>query len=102
MFGALKSNDAAANSNSDGLGPILSSKFFHDALDVHLNGFLGDFQSLTDIAIAVAFGDSPKHFDFTLRKRFAAHIDRQILGEISRKVLATSVHLADDSHQLVE
>jgi len=75
-FGALKSNDAAANSNSDGLGPVLSSEFFHDAFDVHLNGFLSDFQPLANIAIAVAFGDSLKNIDFTVGKRFAAHVDR--------------------------
>ena len=75
MFGILKCNDTAANSNSDCLGPILGSKFVHDAFDVHLDGFLGDFQPLTDIAIAVAFGDSPKHFDFALGKRFAAYVD---------------------------
>ena len=98
----LKSNDAAANSNGDGLGPIPGSKFFHDAFDVHLDGLLGDYQPLANIAIAVAFGDSPENFDFTLGKRFAAHVDRQIFGQICRKMLASTVHLADGPDQLVE
>jgi hypothetical protein len=101
-FGVLKSNDATPNSNSNGLGPILSSKFFHDPFDVHLNGFFSDYQPLANIAVAVAFGDSSKNFNFTLGKRFTAHVDRQILSEISRKMLASCVHLADDSDQLVE
>ena len=70
--------------------------------DMHLNGFFSDLQPLANISIAAAFGDSPKNIDFTVGKRFAAHVYRQILGQISWKMLASAVHLADDRHQLVK
>jgi hypothetical protein len=101
-FEVLQSNDAAANSYSDSLSPVLGSEFFHDAFDVHLYGFLGDFEALANIAIPISFGDSPKDIDFTIGKRLASHVDRQILGKLCRKMLASAVHLADDSDQLVE
>lgn len=57
--GASKVNDAATNSNGDGLGPIFSSELFHDVFDMHLNGFFSDLELLTDISITVTFGDTP-------------------------------------------
>src|SRR5580658_8903552 len=65
----LQGDHAAANSDRNGLGSILGSKFVHDTFDVHLDGVLGDSQTLPNIAIAVAFGNSSQDLDFALRER---------------------------------
>jgi len=42
VFQALKGDDAATKSDGDGLRPILRPEFFQDALDVYLDGVLGN------------------------------------------------------------
>src|SRR5882762_6320005 len=96
----LEGDDAATNSDRNGLGPILGSKFVHNAFDVNLDGVLGDSQVLTNIAVAVAFGNPSQDLDLALRERVSPDVDSQTFGHNGRKMLASGMYLADDSDQL--
>jgi len=47
-------DDAATHRNGHRLGPVAGAQLFHDVLDVHLDGFLGDQQPLADVPVATS------------------------------------------------
>src|SRR5580692_4832246 len=57
---------------------------------------------LSNIAVAVAFGNSTQDLDLALRERISPDVDSQIFGYTGRKMPASGVYLADDSDQFVE
>ena len=85
-----------------GLGPILGPKLVHDAFDVHLDRVLRYSQLFANIAVAVAFGNSPQDLDLAVGERICADVNSQIFGHIGGKMLASGMYLADDSDQFVE
>ena len=69
---------------------------------MHLDSVLRDSQVLSNIAVAVAFGNAPQNLDLALRERVPPDVNSQIFGYIGRKMFAPGMYLADDSDQFVE
>src|SRR5579884_3889291 len=57
-------NNAAANSDGNGLGSVPRAELIHDVLDVDLDRFFGNEQKTRDVSIAISSRDFAQHLDF--------------------------------------
>jgi hypothetical protein len=59
-------DDAAADTDGDGLRSISRAELAHDALDVDLHGLLRDRKAFANVPIAVALGNPLQDLDLAL------------------------------------
>jgi hypothetical protein len=65
-WGGLEVDDAAANTDGDGLCTIFRAELVHDVFDVDLHGLFRDRQALANVPIAVALGNPLQDLNLAL------------------------------------
>ena len=61
-------DQAVANSESRGCGPVVNSNLIEDMGEMIGDRFLAESQLLSNLAVAFAGGDEPEHVHFALAK----------------------------------
>src|SRR5215469_12816047 len=70
----LKLDDPALQAYSDGVGPVVSSKFGKNVTDVALHGFFGERELCGDYFVRVAPRDQLKYIDFSWGQCIVHHV----------------------------
>src|SRR6185369_3620413 len=96
----LELNYAAAQADGDGLGAIGGAQFFHDVLDVNLDGFFRDEEALGDFAVTISTGYFLQHLDLAVRENLVAHVFEKLRSDLGWNPFLARVNLADHVEQL--
>src|SRR6185503_7978982 len=88
----LELNYAAAQADGDGLGAIGGAQFFHDVLDVNLDGFFRDEEAFGDFAVPVSIGHFPQHLDLTLSENLITHVFEKLRSNLWRNPFLAGVN----------
>ena len=70
----LELDDSAPHANCNCLGAVAGAEFFHDVLDVDLDGFFGDKKLFSNVSIAVSTCNMIEDFDFARGQVFVTHL----------------------------
>src|SRR5216683_1099618 len=97
----LELDDSAMHGNRDCLCTVAGAEFFHDVLDVDLDGFFGDKKLVGNISIAVATCNMIEDFYFARGQVFVTHVLRELRRQLRRNTLLPSMDLANHFHQLL-
>src|SRR5271170_962003 len=101
MAEELEMDDAAPNSDGDGLGAIACTELFHDVLDMPLDRFLGDKKERGDVAVSISSGDLLKDLYFTITQRLITEMFGKLGRNLRGNVFFSGMHLADGVDELL-
>ena len=96
----LEMYDPASNSDSDGLGAIACTEFFHDVLDMSLHRFFRDEKERCDVAVAISPCNLLKDLNLSLAQRFIPNMLHELNCDLGRDLFLPGVHLADHLYEL--
>ena len=99
-FHSLNLKETAPHRDRDSVGPVVGMQLLDDILDVEINGRLCDTQLASNLFVAVAFLNQPKHLEFPGREIFFTNMFCEAGRRFARHLFSAGVDRADRIDQL--
>src|ERR1700677_1704399 len=94
-FGGLQVNDSALQRDGDGVRSVVCAKFGKDVLDVTLDRFLGNRESIGDQLVCIPAGNQAQHIDFSGGQGVIDRVVGEFSGDLGRNALLASMYSAN-------